>query len=101
MAFKNPLADTKPMTVGIFLLTTLWAVFQWKDPTPPPVLDQILVAAFGVWFANEAIDKKNSKGGKRSVKIGKDGSVSISEIPDDEEGTTSDDKSDPETEDTS
>ena len=85
--WSNPLADTKPMTVGIFMLTALWAVFQWKDPTPPPVLDQILVAAFGIWFANEAIDKKNTKGGKRSVKIGKDGSVSISELSgrDDEE----------------
>lgn len=74
------------MTIGIFLLTALWAFFQWKDPTPPPVLDQILVAAFGIWFANEAIDKKNNKGGgKRSVKIGKDGSVSISELPDEKD----------------
>lgn len=83
--WRNPLADTKPMTIGIFLLTALWAVFQWRDPTPPPVLDQILVAAFGIWFANEAIDKKNSKGGKRSVSIGKDGSVKISEIADDKD----------------
>lgn len=73
------------MTIGIFLLTALWVVFQWKDPNPPPVLDQILVAAFGIWFANEAIDKKNGKG-KRSVKIGKDGSVSISELSDKDEG---------------
>lgn len=58
--WKNPLADTKPATVGLFLLVCLWAAFQWKDPTPPPVLDQILVASFGIWFANEAIDKKNS-----------------------------------------
>lgn len=82
--WRNPLADTKPMTVGIFLLTALWAVFQWRDPTPPPVLDQILVGAFGIWFANEAIDKKNGKG-RRSVKIGKDGSVSIAQSPDDDE----------------
>jgi len=74
------------MTVGIFLLTALWAVFQWRDPTPPPVLDQILVGAFGIWFANEAIDKKNGKG-RRSVKIGKDGSISMSgdDSDDDEE----------------
>ncbi len=84
MKWRNPLADVKPMTVGIFMLTALWAVFQWKDPSPPPVLDQILVAAFGVWFANEAIDKKNGKG-RRSVKIGKDGSVSISQLDDEEE----------------
>ncbi|ASZ74654.1 hypothetical protein KHO57_gp079 [Mycobacterium phage Phabba] len=59
--WKNPLAEAKPTTVGLFLLVVLWALFQWRDPTPPPVLDQILVASFGVWFANEAIDKKNKK----------------------------------------
>lgn len=57
--WKNPLANAKPTTVGLFLLVCLWALFQWRDPTPPPVLDQILVASFGVWFANEAIDRKN------------------------------------------
>lgn len=81
---RNPFADVKPMTVGIFLLTALWAFFQWKDPTPPPVLDQILVAAFGIWFANEAIDKRNGKG-RRSVRVGKDGSVSMSTLDDDED----------------
>lgn len=85
-------AHVKPMSVGLFLLTLLWALFQWKDPTPPPVLDQIMVAAFGVWFANEAIDRKNGKG-KRSVKINKDGSVSVSEDPDDDD-TDSDEEED-------
>lgn len=66
--WRNPLADTKPTTVGLFLLVCLWALFQWKDPTPPPVLDQILVATFGVWFANEAIDKKNTKETKKKKK---------------------------------
>ncbi|MFV8242199.1 hypothetical protein [Mycolicibacterium peregrinum] len=80
----------KPMTVGLILLTGLWGLFQWKDPTPPPVLDQIMVAAFGVWFANEAIDKSK---GRRNVKINKDGSVSISEDPDDDE-TDSDEEED-------
>lgn len=84
MAWKNPLGNAKPMSVGVFLLTVLWAVFQWRDPNPPPVLDQVLVAAFGVWFANEAVDNRNGKG-KRSVKIGKDGSVSISTLDDDED----------------
>lgn len=98
--WRNPLADTKPMTIGVFLLTALWAVFQWKDPTPPPVLDQILVAAFGIWFANEAIDKKNSKGGgRRSVKIGKDGSVSISQTGNDKDDGDDEDDTDTETED--
>ena len=63
--WKSPLSDTKPTTVGLFCLVCLWAVFQWKDPTPPPVLDQILVASFGVWFANEAIDKKNEHEGSK------------------------------------
>lgn len=98
--WRNPLADTRPMTIGIVLLTSLWALFQWRDPTPPPVLDQILVAAFGIWFANEAIDKKNSKS-RRSVSIGKDGSVSIQELPDDEkQETNKSDKPVPEIEDT-
>lgn len=90
MAWKNPLGNAKPMTVGVFLLTALWAVFQWKDPTPPPALDQILIGAFGIWFANEAVGKNNGKG-KRSVKIGKDGTVSISTLDDDEKEEADDD----------
>lgn len=67
------------MTIGIFLFTMLWAVFQWRDPTPPPVLDQILVATFGVWFASEAIDKKNGNS-KRNISIDK-----VTELPDKED----------------
>lgn len=52
--WRNPLADVRPTTVGIVGLTGLWSVFQWRDPNPPAILDQILVAAFGVWFATEA-----------------------------------------------
>jgi hypothetical protein len=59
--WRNPLADKKPTTVGLFLMTALWAGFQWKDPTPPPVLDQILVASFGAWFAAEAVDNNKKK----------------------------------------
>ena len=59
--WKNPLADIKPTTVGLFLLTCMWAGFQWKDPTPPPVLDQVLVASYGIWFANGAIEKNKKK----------------------------------------
>lgn len=81
--WKNPFRETKPMTVGLFLLTSLWALFQWRDPTPPPVLDQMLVAAMGVWFANEAIDKRTSKG-RRSISIDKDGNVKVSEADDDD-----------------
>lgn len=85
--------NVKPFTIGLVCLTLLWALFQWRDPTPPPVLDQLLVAAFGVWFANEAIDKKNGKG-RRSVKIGKDGSVSVSEEPEEDDETDSDEEED-------
>jgi xanthosine utilization system XapX-like protein len=81
---KNPLANVKPMNIGITLLTGLWALFQWRDPTPPPVLDQILVAAMGVWFANQAIDRKAKGSARRKVTVDKDGNVSVSEIPDDE-----------------
>lgn len=92
---SSPHCSIKPFTVSLICLTLLWALFQWKDPTPPPVLDQILVAAFGVWLANEAIDKKNGKG-KRTVKIGKDGSVSVS---DDDTDDDSDDDTDSQEED--
>ena len=54
------------------------------DPTPPPVLDQILVASFGIWFANEAIDRKNKDAPTRTITTNPDGSVSVSEAGDDE-----------------
>ena len=59
MARRNPLAGVRSTTVGIIGLTGLWTSFQVFDKTPPAVLDQILVAAFGIWFATEA--KRNSK----------------------------------------
>lgn len=59
MARRNPLAGVRSTTVGIIGLTGLWTSFQVFDTTPPAVLDQILVAAFGIWFATEA--KRNSK----------------------------------------
>lgn len=59
MAARNPLANVRSTTLGIIGLTGLWTTFQVFDKTPPPVLDQILVAAFGIWFATEA--KRNGK----------------------------------------
>jgi len=47
--------------VGIVALTSLWTSFQLLDKTPPPVLDQILVAVFGIWFATEAKRNKPQK----------------------------------------
>jgi hypothetical protein len=52
--WRNPLAAVRSTTVGILGLTILWTGFQIFDSNPPPILDQILVAAFGVWFATEA-----------------------------------------------
>lgn len=51
---RRPLADVRSTTVGIVCLTAMWVGFQLFDDTPPPVLDQILVAVFGLWFASEA-----------------------------------------------
>lgn len=74
-------SEVKPTTVGLFLLTCLWAIFQWRDPTPPPVLDQILVATFGAWFASEALDSKNRNSPPRTIKVDHDGNVVVSEHP--------------------
>lgn len=60
--WRNPLAGVRSTTVGIVLLTGMWTAFQVVDDSPPPVLDQLLVAAFGVWFATES--KRHSRGTK-------------------------------------
>ena len=62
MARRNPLANVRSTTLGIVALTGLWTGFQIFDSSPPPILDQVLVAAFGVWFATEA--KRNSSAKK-------------------------------------
>lgn len=56
---RNPFADVRSTTVGVICLTAMWASFQVFDESPPPILDQILAAAFAVWFATEA--KRNLK----------------------------------------
>ena len=58
MAARNPLANVRSTTIGIIGLTGLWTTFQVFDKTPPPALDQILVAAFAIWFATET--KRNA-----------------------------------------
>lgn len=58
--WRNPLTGVRASTIGIIALTSLWTGFQVFDPEPPAVLDQILVATFGVWFATEA--RRNSRG---------------------------------------
>lgn len=62
---RNPLARVRTTTVGIIGLTGLWTSFQVFDRTPPPVLDQILVAAFGIWFATEAKRNNAKKDGEK------------------------------------
>jgi len=65
VALRNPLAGMRPITSGILTLTAFWTVFQILDhDDPPAVLDQILVAVFGIWFAAEA--KRNSDQRKRA-----------------------------------
>lgn len=61
---RNPLAEVRSTTMGIVALTVLWTGFQVWDKSPPPVLDQVLVAAFGIWFATEA--KYNSSKRKKN-----------------------------------
>lgn len=64
MALRNPLTDVRSTTIGIIVLTVMWTSFQVFDDTPPPVLDQILVAVFGIWFASEA--KRNTRVKKKA-----------------------------------
>ena len=65
MARRNLLSGVRSTTIGIIALTGLWTGFQVFDSSPPPILDQVLVAAFGVWFATEA--KRNSSAKKASA----------------------------------
>lgn len=60
--WRNPLSGVRASTIGIVALTGLWTAFQVFDSSPPPVLDQILVAVFGIWFATEA--KRNTSRAK-------------------------------------
>ncbi|AXQ51682.1 hypothetical protein OLP41_gp085 [Mycobacterium phage I3] len=60
-SWRNPLRDIRPLTVTMFLILGMWATFQALDPTPPPVLDQILIAIFGAWIARETVDRKNER----------------------------------------
>lgn len=59
------LPQVRPITVALTSLVIIWGIFQWKDPTPPPVLDQLLVFLFGVWFTNEAAEKSSGKRKKK------------------------------------
>lgn len=59
---RNPFAQVRSTTVGVICLTAMWAGFQVFDDAPPPILDQILAAAFTVWFATEA--RRNLRSGE-------------------------------------
>lgn len=61
MALSNPLANVRTSTIGIISLTGLWTAFQVFDSAPPPILDQILVATFALWFATETKRNKVKK----------------------------------------
>lgn len=51
---RKSLLRLRSITLGVICLTGFWTSFQVLDPAPPPILDQILVAAYGIWFATEA-----------------------------------------------
>lgn len=63
--WRNPLAGVRTTTVGIVGLTGLWTSFQVFAKAPPPVLDQVLVAVFGIWFAAEAKRNASKKTAKK------------------------------------
>ena len=88
--WRNPFANAQPTTVGLIGLTALWALFQWRDPTPPPALDQALVAAFGMWFAREAIDKKSPA--KRKTKARRSDPADDVTVDDDEDEDDEEDR---------
>ena len=67
MALRNPLSGFRSTTIGIIALTGLWTGFQVFDSSPPPILDQVLVAAFGVWFATEAKRNSSAKKAEKDV----------------------------------
>lgn len=64
VSLRNPLSGVRTTTVGVVGLIASWVAFQIFDENPPPVLDQLLVAIFGVWFAAEA--KRNSQVKKKA-----------------------------------
>lgn len=64
VSLRNPLSGVRTTTVGVVGLIASWVAFQIFDENPPPVLDQLLVAIFGVWFAAEA--KRNSRVKKKA-----------------------------------
>ncbi len=68
--WRNPLARVRSTTLGIIALTGLWTGFQVFDSNPPPILDQILVATFGIWFATET--KRNSASRKAQAESDED-----------------------------
>ncbi|CQD07379.1 hypothetical protein BN970_01392 [Mycolicibacterium conceptionense] len=65
MAHRRTPPHKRPATITLAIVSGVWGIFQWKDPTPPPGLDQILVLVFGAWLASEGIDRKNANDNKR------------------------------------
>ena len=69
----------KLSTLAVLGLVLMWLCFQIWDSTPPVVLDQLLVATFSAWFANEALDKhketKNKDRDEKDQRRGDDGTA--------------------------
>lgn len=83
MAHRRTPPLNKPATLTLAAVAGVWGLFQWKDPTPPPALDQILVLVFGAWLANEGLDRKNA-----STKRKKNSDDGADDADDDEETET-------------
>lgn len=54
--------------IAVIAAVGIWLLFQWRDPTPPPVLDQVLVLVVGAWFTNVAIEKKKEADDEKADK---------------------------------
>ncbi|ACH62142.1 hypothetical protein MYRNA_141 [Mycobacterium phage Myrna] len=50
--------NPKLNTIGMGLMGTGWVSAQALMDAPPPVLDQVMVAAFGVWFTSMALEQR-------------------------------------------
>lgn len=47
-----------PTALILLAELVIWAAFQWFTTNPPPILDQLLVGTFGVWFASVSIESR-------------------------------------------
>lgn len=49
-----------PATLGIVLITVVWATFTLLK-IPVPALDQVFTASWGIWFAQIAVERERER----------------------------------------